>query len=86
MKGDLDLQLLNARIQPSHAPQWPGKIIAVFRADPMKYIIVYAFDNDRIVPFEWPKSLDEDTAKALIPTLTHLYKARDNQGAGGSNR
>lgn len=79
-------QLIDARIQPENAPQWPGKIIAVFKSDPMTYILVYAFDGNRIVPFEWPKSLDEDTAKALIPTLTHLHKTRDNQGAGGDNR
>jgi hypothetical protein len=52
----------------------------------MKYILVYAFEGDRIVPFEWPKSLNEDTALTLIPMLTHLHETRDNGGAGDSDR
>lgn len=77
---------LNAWIQPDHAPKWPGKIIGIFKSEPMTYLIVYAFDCDGIVPFEWPKSIDEDVAKSLVHTLTHLHKTRDNAIAGDGNR
>ena len=70
--------LLDAHTRSDRALIWPGKIIAVFSHPPMKYILVYDRIDGRIVPCEWPKSLDEATARALIPTLTRALASSDN--------
>ncbi len=44
----------------------------------MKYVLVYDRIDDVIVPFEWPKSLDEATARSLIPALTRALASVDN--------
>lgn len=70
--------LLDARVQPDHAPVWPGKILAIFKRYPMTFLIVYERVSGRIVPFAWPKSLDQATARSLMPTLTHALPPSDN--------
>lgn len=70
--------LLDVCIRPGHALIWPGKIVAVFSHPPMKYVLVYDRIDDVIVPFEWPKSLDEATARSLIPALTRALASVDN--------
>ncbi len=78
MTSNAPYELLSVHVRSDRALMWPGKIIAVFSHPPMKYVLVYDRIDGVIAPDEWPKSLDEATARSLIPTLTRALASVDN--------